>query len=275
MTEIHVETWAKFEAVAMAKLQRMADIGSESPYPMDPVLFRGQGESQWGLLPTLQRAMIQSECTSAAYHRWMQIVHEDIASILGKEWNLDGVLNLGGFEVRGIEFMVYLRQNGFPSPLLDWTRSPYIASYLAFCDTRPHVERSGCVSIYTCEERPIEAEYERPESGETDSPSMHTIGGCLTTDQKHHLQQCQYSICLRGERHDCSFADYPDEVIECNTRPCILEKYTIPLSQQKEVLKRLQLMNITAFSLFGTEAALVESLAIREMFLELELANLG
>jgi len=48
----------------------------------------------------------------------------------------------------------------------------------------------------------------------------------------------------------------------------VVEKYVIPMSEQEEVLRRLQLMNVTAFSLFGTEAALMESLAVREVFLE-------
>ena len=33
-----------------------------------------------------------------------------------------------------VECMVYLRQYGFPSPLLDWSKSSYIAAYFAFSD---------------------------------------------------------------------------------------------------------------------------------------------
>ena len=42
--------------------------------------------------------------------------------------------------------MAYLRHHGFPSPLLDWSRSAYVAAYFAF---NKAVEASnGRVSIY-------------------------------------------------------------------------------------------------------------------------------
>src|SRR5579871_975887 len=34
----------------------------------------------------------------------------------------------------GYDYMAYLRHHGFPSPLLDWTRSPYVAAFFAFRD---------------------------------------------------------------------------------------------------------------------------------------------
>jgi len=161
--------------------------------------------------------------------------------------------------------MVYLRQNGFPSPLLDWTRSPYIAAYFAFRDVGTHAGHPEYVAIYSCgtvEHDDIECEF-----SDVDGPSVQSIGPCLATDKKHHLQQCEYTLCARRERDDYHFAEYPDEISRLDTRPCVFEKHIIPFGEQEEVLRRLQLMNITAFSLFGTEAALMESLAVRELFL--------
>lgn len=47
---------------------------------------------------------------------------------------------------RGVAFMAFLRQNGFPSPLLDWSRSPFIAAFFAFCRADP--KQSNYVAIF-------------------------------------------------------------------------------------------------------------------------------
>ena len=45
----------------------------------------------------------------------------------------------------------------------------------------------------------------------------------------------------------------------------MLTKYTLPVSEREKALKQLQRMNITAFSLFGSEESLMEMLAYQEI----------
>jgi hypothetical protein len=45
-----------------------------------------------------------------------------------------------------------------------------------------------------------------------------------------------------------------------------LYKYTIPASEREKVLRKLDKYNINAYSLFGSEESLMETLALREIF---------
>jgi hypothetical protein len=52
-----------------------------------------------------------------------------------------------------------------------------------------------------------------------------------------------------------------------DTEQNFLIKYILPSCARKEFLKKLELMNINTYSLFGSEESLVHSLSMREFFL--------
>jgi len=96
---------------------------------------------------------------------------------------------------------------------------------------------------------------------------MWILGPSIKTYQTHFLQQSEYSICYRKENEEIYFANH-EEVKEDIEDEGVLIRYDIPASERQTVLEKLDSMNITAYSLFGSEPSLMETLALREVFLK-------
>lgn len=105
------------------------------------VLFRGQSNSDWELRTTLERKT-QDRFDILRYLIDATHCVNEIESFTGTRWKVPEFPSLRE-EISKIQdsmrvhlpcydYLVYLRHHGFPSPLLDWTESPYIASYFAF-----------------------------------------------------------------------------------------------------------------------------------------------
>jgi hypothetical protein len=145
VNEVSVKDWAGFEAEAGGILEDFEARRGASNGNMSHPLFRGQADQSWPLVTTLERFSTKAWSVKG-YHRLLVSVAPAVVSLTSKEWDVgqDGVIDekYNG-PPPGYEFMIYLRHNGFPSPLLDWSRSPYVAAFFAFAP-RP---QSTCETI--------------------------------------------------------------------------------------------------------------------------------
>lgn len=139
--DANVARWEEFDE----KLRELrAKFGSAS----FPLLFRGQANSDWKLRTTLDRTAKRDLLFSAYYQLICGRMGPEVKTFAGvdvpeydskastKFCDRELLMNFEFPPMDLYRYMVYLRHFGFPSPLLDWSRSPYVAAFLAW--------RQGC-----------------------------------------------------------------------------------------------------------------------------------
>lgn len=262
--EENLDSWEAFEK----RLEELRRPTVSVPRPAG-LLFRGQSDSAWPLDTTLERTGWK-DISLERYSRLIFRLRPQIESYTGAAWELPGFAELvqsvrdpdvnapARFpDPKTFSYMVHLRHHGFPSPLLDWTRSPFVAAFFAFRSaSRPS---SGLVTIYAFLEMPMGLK-----ATTSTEPAIRAIGPYVRTHRRHFRQQCDYTICVvfdtewRFARHEAVFA-------RGNGAQDFLWKFNIPWEERPKVLKWLDACNLNAFSLFESEESLMETLAVREV----------
>jgi FRG domain len=163
---------------------------SQTKLPVSTPVFRGLAAQSWGLTTTLERYS-DTEYSVEEYYKIIRGIKPALESFMEKRWDLpeEYMPTTNPYmPPQAYPFMIYLRHHGFPSPLLDWTISPYVAAFFAF--ESPPLSEDENVAIYSYVEY-----YGDAKSGSTHVVS--TVGSYVTTDRRHHIQQCRYSFALK------------------------------------------------------------------------------
>lgn len=268
--------WHTFES-KIGDIHRETEVlRRERALPVSDPLFRGQRNCDWRLETTLERE--REGVSLSEYLRTMCQVHVRVDVSVPMRWpNLEEEVD--GLSQRGLRsivlfptveehttailsFMAYLRHHGFPSPFLDWSRSPYVAAFFAFEWADPHAEE---VAIY------VFREYTGAvgDARDTGTPHASVIGpGLLGTSNRHVRQQSEYSLCVRrvspGPGLDSYvFADHEAAInitgfrveggreLDVPDAENVVTKYTIPAGERNAVLASLAEKGITRQRLFA------------------------
>ena len=209
------------------------------------ILYRGQRNSAWVLETTLERHG-KRNFSATDYSKTLHSAASTIETVTGKRWSIDDDSSLDHDVPRcppNYPLMAFLRQNGFPSPLLDWSRSPYVAAFFAFNHASASTEEY--VAIYEYQEYGPDGK-----SGEPSEATIRSLGPWIATDKKHFLQQSEYTVCWRRSGDSLSYSSHEEVFARNEGGQDILVKYLIPVSEKELVLKRLRRYNVTAYCVF-------------------------
>jgi len=261
METIHLKTFEEFECKATKLLERWEQDRKKRIGHFSLPIFRGQRAASWELKTTLER-YTDKKYSPSDYYKLMKVVRPVIESCTGKSWHLPETytsrVDPGPFQ--GYEFMVYLRHYGFPSPLLDWTRSFYIAAFFAFRYGLAANRQEGDAAIFAFQEHRGQGK-----GGWGDEAAIQGWGPYIATDKRHFIQQCEYTVCTKKSNDKRVYCSHEETFARNEENQDVLTKFIIPKTEQAKALKRLRTMNITEYSLFTTEESLLSGLAYDEI----------
>lgn len=256
-TVFRVTSWEDFES----EIKRFDD---PSRKPWDEVWFRGQSNATWRLCTSLERRAEKPWSVANYLNRIMEI-QPAVETFTGNQFKMPSPKEVEQFcreydlfdwKIRDFAtYLAHLRHGGFPSPLLDWTASPYVAAYFAFHNAR----HDGDVAIYAYREWAAGIKMHG-----SDAPSIVSFGPLIKTHKRHFRQQSRYTTCVQFDNGQWGFRPH-DDVFGLTNRgeQDLLWKISIPASERLKVMHFCDKVNLNEFTLFDSEEGLLETQAMR------------
>lgn len=202
---------------------------------LGPRLCRGHASSKWNLITSYHRNPNGVDFES--YFGLLNGFADQVETICGKKFDTKKETELSSF-------LSFLQHHGFPTPLLDFTLSPYIAAFFAFSDYS--VLDDEFVSIYIFDFMKWLTDYKQVYTFDSDTPHVSVLNPKLGGNIRQYSQQGFYYI----------FSNVTDieEHILLNQKPnrMYLSKFNIPVTERLIALADLDAMGINHHSLFGT-----------------------
>jgi len=229
--------WDEFKVWALSEKNRNPNL-----------IFRGHKDSTYCLKTSLHRTGRRN------INRYSQVdipvLERHIANLTGRAYRLDDAYEHG-------ELLYLAQHHGFPTPLLDWTESPFIAAFFAFDGVpKNQNDKEKPVRIFMFDPTAWHEKHHRVLFVDDPRPSF-SVHIFRSRDNKRALPQ-QSVVTFSNICDIDGFVNYYRD----KDKVKYLLRIDLPAKNRNVAMKELQYMGITAASMFpgldGMCAALKE-----------------
>ncbi|MDP2135449.1 MAG: FRG domain-containing protein [Sulfuritalea sp.] len=225
-------SWAEYKAIAALDLELN---GAK--------IYRGQRLSSWGLVSSVHRtALVRSIPDLKGYADYMlPQVHDALEAWVGRSWDLKHPL---GFA----EFLAFLQHNGFPTPLLDWTESPYVAAYFAFEGVNHFRPQTEDAAVFAFNQHAWASTFKQVYDFVDFTPHVSVLRPRQVGNHKLAMQQGCFTV--------TNIVDIEEHIRLNETKERqFLTKYELDVRERPRVIRELSLMGISAIQLMPSVEA--------------------
>lgn len=210
-------------------------------------LYRGQ-QQPWALCSSFHRSGRYriSEFTSKDVRQ----LHQRLSAITNHFFDLNVPEQNGAF-------FNLLQHHGYPTPLLDWSYSPYVAAFFAFRDRPIGFKGKGPVRIYLFNNREWQKRYRQIQNLDPAFPHL-SVMEFISIDNPRLVPQ--QAVTTVTNIHDIE-AYLLEKEEETGVR--FLDAIDIPAKAREEAMTELRFMGITAGSMFPSIDGVCEELRER------------
>lgn len=156
--------------------------------------------------------------------------------------------------IQNAAFWNLLQHHGYPTPLLDWTDSPYVAAYFAFREKpQGNIDPKRKIRIFMFDRTAWLADFSQIYSVVNVRPHFSLLNPVALENPRALPQQAVCSI--------TTVDDVEDYLNRCGrtTNKTYLRVFELPFAEREAVLSELRLMGVAAGSLFpGIDGACEE-----------------
>lgn len=207
-----------------------------SSQPQYRFIFRGQENNRWRLRTHFHRTGRTD--LRRFMRRDISILHQHSSALTRHIYDLER-------PIENAAFFSLVQHHGFPTPLLDWTYSPFVAAYFAFRHIRPSANTEGrSVRIHVFNKETWCEDFQQVRK--IDPAPLHlSVLEPLAIDNQRMLPQQALSTVTNIDDLESYI-----QGTEHKTNRQYLQVIDIPASERGLAIQDLSIMGITAAALF-------------------------